>query len=684
MKISHLLFWAVFLSVALTSCRKSQLNDNLLTTHDTVDSIDKMIVPPVFNYRTTNETDFQIQLNAPDGNPITGIPVQIGHVVNDTLIPLFTIMTDQNGLAEGFFNLPSAITDIVISPNYIGVLNDVLVPVTGNLVVLNVTGSKVQGPINYSTIIKAGSAPMASMLSRTLLHYQYLSPYNSSGVPSVMATRDVITAQQLQFINNSLPEQQNVAVHHPGYLQQNLNTDLDITTLADVWLTFVHEGAGYTNSLGFYKYQTNNPPTSMSQIDTVYLAFPNASYSGSGGALHSGDRVKIGTFPAGTSIGFVCISNGWNGSGVGNGNFILFSDQNLNVQSNPALKQQSVLLYDNVNQIYYLGFEDIARNNPSCDNDFNDIVFYAKSNPVSAISNVNMPLIDNGIDSDGDGVSDLYDSFPNDATLAYKNFYPSATTFNTLAFEDSWPGKGDYDFNDLVVGYQYEEWANAQNKVKSMKARFAIRAIGAHYKHGFGFQMNVPSSAISNVTGSMLYDNSVTLSANHTEANQNKATVIAFDNDYRTLNIAQGAGFNTLLSKMFLTPDTVTLGITFSSPKSLSELGAAPFNPFIFIDGNRGKEVHLPGYAPTQLANTSLFGTSHDNTNVSNNTFYKTKNNLPYALMIPADFTYPVEQSPINQGYLKFIEWAQSGGQSYPDWYTNHPGYRNNTALYMH
>lgn len=684
MKRLNYLSLVLFVAIALTACRKNEPIKPADVIMGPVDSLDQMITPPNFNYRTSNDVDFQIQLNAPDGNPITGIPVTINQLVNDSLEELYVLMTDQNGLAQGLFNVPGDITELIISANYVGVPNDIIVPVSGNVVTLNLTGARIAQTSNNESFVSSTfvNANSAGQKTSTILKYKYLSAYNSQGVPNVMATKEIVTAQMLNFINTSVPENKPVPVNHPAYLQSNLNTDLDITQQAEVWVTFVHEGAGYKNSLCYYKYQTSNPPTSIAQIDTAYVVFANASYYNSGGGLRSGDRVSLGIFPPGTSIGFICVSNGWNGSAVGDGSFRLFSDKNLNSQANPTLKQHNVLLYDNINQLYYLAFEDIARDNSSCDNDFNDIVFYAKSNPIVAISNLNVPLADNGIDTDGDGVSDLYDEFPTDATLAYKNFLPSPETFGTIAFEDLWPGKGDYDFNDLVVGYQYEQWTNAQNKVKEMKCRFAIRAIGAHYKHGFGFQMNVPPSAVSNVTGHEMYDGYISLQGNKTEAGQTLATVIAFDNDYKVMNRAQGNAMNTDPLKAFQMPDTVTVNVTFATAKSQAELGTAPFNAFIIIDGNRGKEVHMAGYKPTSLANSALFGTSQDNTNIGLNSFYKTKNNLPYALLVPDEFAYPQEKKAINNGHLKFVNWSQSGGSILNDWYKDLSGYRNASNIY--
>jgi LruC domain-containing protein len=668
---------AIILLVA--SCRKTDLLDGANKEYANVENLDDMVTPPNFNYSTIRDVNFEIQLYTPGGQPLSGVPVQISKVVSGNLVSLITLITDRNGFVQGVYALPTSITEVVVSPNYVGVPNNIVVPVAGDRVTFRLTKDGI--PENTSLTGFTPNEVKNRMMKKTSTNYKYLAKYNSSGVPANLLKRDTISKSMLDFVNNSLPENKSVPKYHPTYLGNSCNTDLDITEKADVWITFVHEGAGYTNALCYYKYNTKNPPTTVKDIDTFYVVFPNASYAGNGGGLYSGDKVKIGTFDAGVSIGFVCISNGWNGSAVDDGLSQLFSDKNLNDVSNSELKQHTVLLYDDVNKQFYIGCEDIKRDNSSCDNDFNDIVFYAKSNPVKAISSQNVSLADNGVDTDKDGVSDLFDAFPKDASLAYKNIFPEPDKFGTLAFEDSWPGKGDYDFNDLVVGYQYEQWCDATNKVKEMKCRLVVRAIGAHYYHGFGFQLNVGSSEVSWVKGSKIYDDYIKLSNNQTENSQNTATIIAFDNDYKLVNRPSGSMLNTEEGSAFQKPDTLDIQIVFGKPQTASALGTAPFNPFIFIDGDRGKEVHLPGYAPTTLVNKKYFGTYHDNTN-GKDVFYKTLNNLPYAINIPETLEYPLERQSIHYGYLKFAYWAQSGGTIFTDWYKDIEGYRKAGYLY--
>ncbi|MBN2614874.1 MAG: LruC domain-containing protein [Bacteroidales bacterium] len=265
-----------------------------------------------------------------------------------------------------------------------------------------------------------------------------------------------------------------------------------------------------------------------------------------------------------------------------------------------------------------------------------------------------------------------------------ENYYP-ATGFGTLAFEDLWPYKGDYDFNDMVIDYRFEVNTNTSNYVKSVKATFILKAFGASYENGFGFQL---SSAINandlTVTGSVLKENIVTLNSNGTEDNQAKPTVIVFDNAYDLMHSPGGIGVNTTPDLPYVTPDTIRIDIEFKpNTYTYNDLDIAGFNPFIFVNRDRSVEVHLPDYPPTSLANMSLFGTGDDNSNPATGSYYKTKNNLPWAINLYHQFDYPIEKQAIINAYLKFADWANSGGTLYQDWYLDQNGYRNKDLIYV-
>ncbi len=300
--------------------------------------------------------------------------------------------------------------------------------------------------------------------------YNTLGTWSNNGVPNYLEpNNDFISADLLSRISASLPESQKVPNHHPEYLTNNVQTNVVLTEACDVWVTFISEGAGYLNALGFYTYQNGNPPTSINDIrSTMTIIFPNSSFAGSGGGLNSGNKVKIGTFGANTVIGWFIVANGFSGGNIGNGNWLLFSDENLNPESDVNKRQHNVLLRDPVTGKLILGFEDIRRDNGGCDNDFNDVLFNVYSNPIEAISVVDVPTmenpnqsnladlelhksVDNQVPNNGDNVS---------FTLTLKNNGPSSAT--NIKISDVLPLGLDYLSNTASKGSYNNsngEWA---------------------------------------------------------------------------------------------------------------------------------------------------------------------------------------------------------------------------------
>ena len=264
------------------------------------------------------------------------------------------------------------------------------------------------------------------------------------------------------------------------------------------------------------------------------------------------------------------------------------------------------------------------------------------------------------------------------------NLYP-ALGFGTLAFEDLWPGKGDYDFNDLVIDYQFEINTNTSNYIESVVGTFVIKAFGASLENGFGFQL---SSDINpediTVTGYQLTENIITLNGNGTESGQTIPTIIVFDNTFTQMaHPGTGIGVNTEEDAPYVTPVTITITMEFAQNiYSYNDLDIANFNPFIFVNQDRSIEIHLPDYPPTALADESIFGTYEDDSNPATGRYYKTANNLPWAINIYESFDYPIEKQEILWAYLKFAEWANSEGSIYNNWYKDLSGYRDNALIY--
>ncbi len=269
------------------------------------------------------------------------------------------------------------------------------------------------------------------------------------------------------------------------------------------------------------------------------------------------------------------------------------------------------------------------------------------------------------VDTDGDGVADANDCYPADPNKAFCN--PFGTS--TVAFEDLWPSKGDYDLNDVVVSYNYNIITNASNNVVRVEATYVLRATGGSFNNGFAVQFPINRSTVSGVSGATL------------ETGQTKAVLVIF-NDMR----AQMERWNTIPSQPASSVVTYTVAFNVTGGPSLSSFGLSGYNPFIWNGTSgfgRGYEIHLPGQLPTDLANTNVFGTFHDATNTgTGDTYISNDGRYPWAINIPTTYSYPIEKADINTAYLKFATWVSSGGILYNDWYTNGTAYRNAANIY--
>ena len=479
---TKLLFLTFILIFSLWSCKKVSTGGP--TTDPSLKTTKDLVIPNSFNFQTSNEVAVGIIVKN-TSSVLAGVPVSVyldfpgySESPNTKARLIGTYFSNVDGRIDVKLKLPVSQDSLYLKTNFIGLESE------SGFSVIGTTASYKYGEGN--TIKSASLKLSTDFLNKAGIIYSFLGSYDSQGVPNYLEkVGDIITQSLLNDINASLPEYKHLPISHPQYLSTSNVANLIIKEQADVWITFVSEGAGYQNAVGYYTYDALKPPQSKSDISKYNIIFPNASLSGSGGGMHSGDKVYLGRFDAGKAIGWFLVAYGWNGTTVSNSTPMYYSDPILNPETDPDKRQHTVLLYDNLRALTLLGFEDVRRDGSS-DEDFNDALFYLTSNPVKAVDVSNLPSIDTPIDDDKDGVTNNFDEFPQDPKRAYSNYYPAKDQYNSLLVEDLWPSLGDFDFNDLVLDCQYKQVLNAQLNIVELFIKLKVRAIGASYNNGFG------------------------------------------------------------------------------------------------------------------------------------------------------------------------------------------------------
>ena len=205
--------------------------------------------------------------------------------------------------------------------------------------------------------------------------YTTLGTYNSQGVPFGLL-HDTISDSFMDFIKKTLPEGIDLTQTHPEFFSSSAIADIAVTEKSDVYVTFVQQSGVYNNALAYYTYPTGQSPTSAKDIKNIIYFFPHVS--GISKPLSAGDKVKLGTFNPGTSIGFVVMEDAWDSaaSTLDNKAVHLCSNDALNPEVDPAKKKHAVIVnYPPENKVL-VSFEDVDRTKDWCDNDFSDVTFY--------------------------------------------------------------------------------------------------------------------------------------------------------------------------------------------------------------------------------------------------------------------------------------------------------------------
>lgn len=671
--------------LALVACN-SDKEDSDVSDLGSVTSLADLKVPSGFNWSASRNLTTDISIVGIEGKPMSKIRVDIydkdayegGEI-------LWSGFTNDQGELNAPIKLPSRLTEVVVHAKAMGMGNNrITASVTGDQVKAHFSG--VPGNRMFKKNSAAGGTPSAATnfgASPFGANVYHLGPFDTFGVPTGVGSVPIAQAY-IDDLNMTLPENNNL-VCDP--VRQHFLNDLycnQVTTSkddADVWVTFLTEGAGYKNSLAYYYYPAGSPPATVGDIDSVFVIFPNVTHSNNN--LHSGDRVYLGNFPKNTVIEWVLLARTWDNADDEVeygfiGTDIYFGEDDFNFDqgvptvgcSDPAFNQHMISLTDDLNgeEIQIFAFEDLKY--PGGDYDFNDCVFYASGDLYESCAPRNAIPQGAIVDTDGDGIIDQLDDEPNNPDVACLIDYEG-----TLMFEDLWPSKGDYDFNDMVATYEITHAIHAQGYVHEVRSDYTIKAVGAGYDNGFGVLMSddIFKTDIVSITG-----RPAGVPVNPDGALETTPTDVVYYNWAQTKNlisndISGGKFFNTVIGGGKGNCVTENIVITFAAGNVEQwELGLPPYNTFIYSNQDISREIHLADMRDSELNDNTRFGTRDDDSNPGAGRYYKTvpATNLPWALDIPYLMDeWPLERTEILTAFPDFAAWASTGGAVNTDWY---------------
>jgi LruC domain-containing protein len=615
----------------------------------------------------------------------------------DSIYPIFQGYTNVTGDISVTLSIPDACKKLYVYPEYAwyGYPQEVAVTDLGTTMVFD--GSSLTRAVAATRNDAAGTG---TDITRDPVNKGGTSKYYSYFVEdgtgkefefsdgSLIPGAGVVSTEELtegfkSMVNAMFPEQEKKAINHAHDADLAKTTDIHVTSDAGakMWVTFIGDG-GYStkasnwdccNSLAYYTYTADEKPDKDYDVNylssdkyhlTVVLPNVNPRYIATGTRVQMlyYDRAKgkyVETFPKGTYVGFDLNYCGYNAGYKYTSNKRGFAcDGDIkklkdgycyqycsSAAFNYEQETHGILLWNDTYKCYIVGMERQGNTNKRYNNgkegdkDFNDILAKLTVTP-------------------NDGTAQ------EEAATAQTVEQVTSTQVGTLAFEDGWPNKGDYDFNDFVTEYEYTLGKNTQNQVFYIRLKFTPKAVGASYNNGFAVELPVDPSNIdvANITGGATLE----------DAAASKAVIVVYNNVRGAFDGA-GGFINTSKGSSTVTGASKDIIIPLVNPVAESTLAYDTFNPFLIINGNRGREVHLVDHTPTSKADMSLLGTSVDKSDAATGVYYRMDNRYPWAIdLSTTTWQWPYENVVITEAYPTFGSWYEkwSGGTS-ANWYTN-------------
>lgn len=639
-----------------------------------------------FNFALKSEKAITLTATDAFGAPQAGVQFNIylenpctEEGISHDAVPVYTGYTGKDGALSTSISLPHGIKQLYVYPATAGFGEMRTAEVMDNI---SLHFESVPFPVSSTTRSAGTRALDVSQIDskRIAKRYNIFSPYlaadaDANGVliagQSPLVSNEPLDTDFLNLINSWYPER---TFQSEELLK--LSSDIVVTDDrgAEVWVTYISDGGFCINnpevytSVLYYNYE----PGGLTSISDVYKGEPaDGSFNTTGlrmtllfPNIHSrlcppGIRVQLlywdqskeaysNIFPKGTHIGFVTARSSYKKEfkAIDDAGSYWFA-QPVSAKptnshcptyelfySTPCLNGKRLNMTNAITRAcpdhncIVVGMDVRYWDDESSkfDRDFNDALFKVVANPPEGI------VPENGIDPDP--------------------VLPSDAQYGTLAFEDLWPSHGDYDFNDFVVDYTYNRIKPSAAGITELRFNFRPLARGASKVIGFGIELPFPTGMVKKVEGATL------------EPGNDNATLIVWNNTDEAFQGRSGI-LNTRKGSSQVEPIPANVKVTLATPLSDAEVKFVKFNPFIFVEGNRGHEVHLVDYAPTSKADKTLFGTLDDRSDAGKRIFYRMDNTYPWALDIPrislsaSSWRYPAESENITETYLNYEKWVK-------------------------
>jgi LruC domain-containing protein len=230
-----------------------------------------------------------------------------------------------------------------------------------------------------------------------------------------------------------------------------------------------------------------------------------------------------------------------------------------------------------------------------------------------------------------------------------------------VGYEDNYPEKGDYDFNDLVVGYQVKLGLDLNGRVKTIEGEGYLVARGGSFNHDWLLHIDLPSGASLSGELSVFEAGSQTPMTGYPQSisDSGKLLLDIFSSTQDLFTDPNESFVNTVWYADHIPGPKFTFSVTLDDGIPAHRLSDAPFDPILYVRST-GYEIHLPEFSPILVRSF----------NIENGvTSFTDPNGYPFSMIFPEDWLFPNEYVDLGEAYPSFVDYVQSNNTTSTNWY---------------
>ena len=245
--------------------------------------------------------------------------------------------------------------------------------------------------------------------------------------------------------------------------------------------------------------------------------------------------------------------------------------------------------------------------------------------------------------------------------VANWNYFPSASSFFVAGYEDLYPTKGDYDFNDLTVAYRIQYGLNADGDVVAIQGLAYLITRGSAYSHDWRLRVGLPggtNGSLSCITFPNYRSPSESRSCSAADSGLvNGALDLVVFEDTRNLFPDPAGSLFVNTQRLYSAPWNLKyfsgprseFRLDLATPIAISSIDAAPYDPYLHVlDTDR--VVRLLEVDPE----------------------YQDSNGFPFGMLLTSSWKPPLEFTDTAVAYPLFNDFVASEGGNSSSWYESY------------